>query len=592
MATRWKIKPFDADRASALARQAGVSSLVAQLLLNRGITDAARASAFIQAKLTHLHDPGCLPGVIEAADRLVRAVRDGRRIVIYGDYDVDGVCGTSILWACLKLAGAKDVRYYIPHRVEEGYGVNASALRHIAGSMRAEVVVTVDCGITAVAEARLARELGLELIITDHHTPGDVLPEAAAVVHPRVGGTAYPCPELCGAGVAFKLAWQICKGFGDGKKASPHLRDFLVRSIGLVALATVADVVPLTGENRVLVRHGLGGIDASPTVGLRALMDVAKCQGKRKLNTGTVGFNLAPRINAAGRMERAMQAVEMLTTDDAEAARTIAADLDRCNSRRQEIEKTIVGEAQAIYRSAGEVESRGAVVVARQGWHPGVIGIVASRMVEIYHRPAVVIALTDDLGQGSARSVPSFDLYQALKSCSDGLSGFGGHAAAAGLRLPAALLPAFAERFDHHCRAHLTADQKERSLVVDAEVLLGWLSVPLVEEIESLEPYGIGNPKPVFVASRVRVVGDAKVVGARQNHVQLRFAQGEVTCKAIAWNLVERCKPLVAGAVCSIAFTPSINEWNGRREVQLEIKDFRLEAEPAPEPFEESPAVS
>jgi len=268
----------------------------------------------------------------------VAAIRQGKKIVIYGDYDVDGVCGTSVLWACLKLAGAKDVGYYIPHRVEEGYGVNADAIRRLATEQRAELIITVDCGISALQEARLARELGVELIITDHHTIGADLPEATVLVHPRLPGSEYPFGGLCGAAVAFKLAWQVCKSFGDGKKASPHLRDFLVGSMGLVALATVADLVPLDDENRVLVRHGLAGIQADPSLGLRALMRVAGCLDKKRLTSGIVGFNLGPRINAAGRLERAMRAVELLTTDDDELAAVIAAELDECNTSRQQIE--------------------------------------------------------------------------------------------------------------------------------------------------------------------------------------------------------------------------------------------------------------
>lgn len=580
MTTRWRLLPHDPDRIRSLGQTVDVPPLVAQLLLNRGMTEPRAARAFIEARLTHLHDPEALPGAAEAAERIVQAVRERRRIVVYGDYDVDGVCGTSILWSCLRLAGARDAAYYIPHRVEEGYGVNGEALRRIASEMGASVVVTVDCGISAVAEAKLARELGLEMIVTDHHTPGDELPNADVVVHPRAGPTAYPCPDLCGAGVAFKLAWQVSKAFGDGKKASPHLRDFLVGSLSLVALATIADVVPLTGENRVLVRHGLKGIERDPTVGLRALMEVSGCVSRGRLSSGTVGFKLAPRINAAGRLERAMRAVEMLTTDDPATAREIAADLDRCNSRRQEIEQTMVKEAHELVRAAGAVGERGALVVGREGWHPGVIGIVASRLVDVYHRPAIVVALDERLSQGSGRSVPGFDLYDALKACSEGLIGFGGHAAAAGLRMPGAHFPRFAEEFDLHCRSILTPEQKERVITIDAEVPLGTLNLATVERIESLEPYGIGNPRPVLAASGVRVAAEPRIVGERKNHVQLRFAQGETTVKAIAWNMADRCKDLTADAVCAVAFHPSINEWNGRREVQLEVRDIQLD--PAP----------
>lgn len=576
MQTRWRLRPHDQGRIGALSREVGVSSLVAQILLNRGIESADQAKAFLEAKLNQLHDPELLPGATEAAARIVSAVREKRRIVVYGDYDVDGVCGTSILWSCLRLAGAEDAGYYIPHRVDEGYGVNGEALRRIVEEMKAEVIVTVDCGISAVNEARLARELGVELIVTDHHTPGDELPDADVIVHPRIHDVPYPCPDLCGAAVAFKLAWQICKGFGDGKKASPHLRDFLVRSLGLVALATIADVVPLVGENRVLVRHGLKGIDADPTTGMRALMEVSGCLNK-KLTTGTVGFGLAPRINAAGRLERAMRAVEMLTTNDMEEARGIAEELNQCNLRRQEIEQTIVKEAHELVHAAGEIGARGAIVVGKEGWHAGVIGIVASRLAETYHRPTIVVALSGELGQGSARSVSGFNLYEAIKACSEGLTGFGGHSAAAGLKLPSALFPSFAERFDQHCRSALTEEHKERMLSVDAEVLLGTLSLRIVEELERLEPYGIGNPRPLLVANGVRVVGEPKLVGERKNHVQIRLGQGDVVVKGIAWNMAEKFKGVTPGSLISIAFQPGVNEWNGRREVQVELRDFKLE---------------
>jgi single-stranded-DNA-specific exonuclease len=579
MIPRWRLIPHEPSRIAALSQRAGVSPLVAQLLLNRGIDDPSRARTFLEARLSGLHDPECLPGASIAAERIVRAVKDRRKIVIYGDYDVDGVCGTSILWACLRLAGATEeqVAYYIPHRVEEGYGVNAEALRRLATEHGAELVITVDCGITAVAEARLARELGLEFIVTDHHTPGPELPQADVIVHPRLEGSRYPCTDLCGAGVAFKVAWQVCKGFGDGKKASPHLREFLVQSIGLLALATVADVVPLGDENRIIVRHGLAGMFNAPTVGMRALMEVSGCLDKKKLTTGILGFGLAPRINAAGRLERAMKAVEMLTTGDTAVARELAEELDRCNSQRQEVEQTIVAQAHEMIRVQGGVGDRGALVLGHEDWHPGVIGIVASRLADIYHRPAIVIALRQPVSQGSARSIPGFDLYDAIRACSDGLIGFGGHQAAAGLKLAPAHFEAFAATFDRHCRSALSPEQLQKVLTIDAEVLLGMLTPRVVEEIESLEPYGMGNPRPLLIANRVRVVGEPRVVGDRKNHVQFRVAQGNAIVKAIGWSLAERSKKLVANTVCSLAFHPAINEWNGRREVQLEVKDFQLD---------------
>jgi single-stranded-DNA-specific exonuclease len=574
MNARWRLRPHDPDRIQSLSRRSGVSPLVAQLLINRGIDDANRAVAFLEARLGTLHDPELLPGAVEAADRIVRAIRNGRKVVIYGDYDVDGVCGTSILWTCLRLAGARDAAYYIPHRVEEGYGVNAEALRRLSVECRAELIITVDCGISAVREAELARQLGLEFIVTDHHTVGPVLPQADAIVHPRLPGSPYPTGDLCGAGVAFKLAWQVCKSFGDGKRASPHLRDYLVRALGLVALATIADIVPLSDENRILVRHGLSGIKADPTTGLRALMEVTGCLDKRRLTTGTVGFGLAPRINAAGRLERAMMAVEMLTTDDTALAREIASELDRCNLRRQEVERQIYEEARAMLEAQGGLNDRRAIVLGRKNWHAGVIGIVAGRLAEAYHRPAIVFSLGETVAQGSARSIPGFDLYEAISDCSDGLLAFGGHAAAAGLKLTEELLPTFARSFEERCRRSLSPEHLERVLIIDAEVPLGVLSLRVVEEIDQLEPYGVGNPKPLLLASRLELLGEPRIVGEQKNHLQLRLRQGDVVMKAIAWNLAEKGQVLSPGSSCSIVYHPSINEWNNRREVQLEIRDL------------------
>ncbi|MEO6810529.1 MAG: single-stranded-DNA-specific exonuclease RecJ [Isosphaeraceae bacterium] len=580
MTPHWRLRPHNADQIAALARGAKLHELVAQILLNRGITEPAQARTFLDPRRDGLHDPETLPGITEAAKLIEAAVRAGRKIIIYGDYDVDGVCGTSILWACLRLAGAADVEYYVPHRIKEGYGLNSDALRTLVRDRGASLIVTVDCGITAVNEARLARELGVELIITDHHTQGADLPEADVVVHPKRPGSTYAFPELCGCGVAFKLAWQLCKSFGDGKKASPHLRDFLIKAINLVALATVADIMPLDGENRIFVRHGLRGLaDDGAAVGLKALLQVSGLLGQNRLNSGSIGFRLAPRINAAGRLGSARRAVELLTTDDAELAFQLANELDESNRQRQDLERTIVDQARAMVERSGGLGDRGAIVIGHEGWHAGVIGIVASRLVEIYHRPTIVVSLTESGGQGSARSIPGLNLVEALRDCSEGLTSYGGHAAAAGLRVPTDLFAPFAERFDHHCRGLLTDELKRRELWIDAEVPLGVLTPRVVDALDALEPYGVRNPKPILTASRVRVVGDPRPVGEHKQHLQFRVSQGNVVAKCIAWNMAERGRVLTAGATCSLAFHPSINEWNGRRDVQLEIKDFQLARE-------------
>lgn len=580
MTATWRLKPHDRDQVESLSRASGLSPIVAHLLVNRGVHDAESARVFLGGRRDSLHDPALLPGVVEAAERIVRAIRDRRKIVVYGDYDVDGACGTSVLWTCLKLAGAVDAEYYIPHRVEEGYGVNGDALRKLVAERGASMIITVDCGISAVAESRLARELGVEFVITDHHTPGSEWPSADVVVHPLAPcGPSYPFAELCGAGVAFKLAWQICKTFGDGKKTSPHLRDFLLRSFNLVALATVADVMPLEGENRIFVRHGLRGIVADDaSVGLKALLQVSGFLGRDKLTSGNIGFGLAPRINAAGRLQNAATAVRLLTTDDAGEALELANQLDDCNRERQEVERRIVAEAREMVEKSGGLGDRGAIVVGNKGWHPGVIGIVAARLAETYHRPSIVVAFGDEYGQGSARSVDGFHLHAAIKACSDGLISFGGHRAAAGLKIDPARFSAFADRFDLHCRDALTPEMRVKVLSLDAEVPLGLLTTQVVDAIDQMEPFGISNPRPTFLAERVHLVGEPRIVGDKKNHVQMRFGQGDVTLKAVGWNMAVRVADLKAGTPCSVVFSPGINEWNGRREVQLEIKDFRVHA--------------
>ena len=572
----WKLRPFDERLVQILSRDASLHPLIAQLLIQRGVRDRAAVAKYLEVRRDGLHEPSLLPGLPEAADLLTRAIRDNRKIVVYGDYDVDGVCGTSILWECLRLAGASDAEYYIPHRVDEGYGLNAAALERIAKELGASVVVTVDCGVTAVSEAKLARSLGLELIITDHHTPGPEWPDAAAVVHPRAPGGRYPFPDLCGAGVAFKLAWQICKQMGDGQRASPQLRQYLIKAMNLVALATVADVVPLEDENRIFVRHGLRGLALEPSVGLRALMLVSGCADKKILNTGTIGFGLAPRINAAGRMDRAMSAVELMTTMDHLRAADRAQSLEVCNKERQLIEREMVGQAHEMIDAQGGIGDRGAIVLGHPSWHPGVIGIVASRLVDTYHRPAVVIALDGDLGQGSGRSVPGFDLHAALSACSGHLTKFGGHKAAAGLKLQAGSLEAFAASFDTHCREALTAEQRTKGLHIDAQGALGLLSYQMVEAIEALEPFGSANPKPVLMAEPVRVASEPRTVGEGGLHVQIKFEQGGKTIPAIGWNMAKKIGNLLPGTPCAIAFYPMIDTWNGRNVLKLELRDVQV----------------
>ena len=440
---------------------------------------------------------------------------------------------------------------------------------------RPSLIVTVDCGISAINEAELARELGVELIITDHHTIGPELPAADVIVHPRLPGSAYPSGDLCGAGVAFKLAWQVCKSFGDGKRASPHLRNFLVGSLGLVALATIADVVPLSDENRIIVRHGLAGIFSGPSVGLRALMEVSGSLDKKRLTAGMVGFGLAPRINAAGRLERAMMAVEMLTTDDAEQAR-----VDRVDARFLQ-HAPAGGRASDPGRSPRDARGRrrpGRSAVDRAGAR----GLARRRHRHRRQPPGRDVSSPGDrhlAGPGSiardqpARSRASTSTRRsrsAPTACSP---------SAATRRRPGSSSEETSSPISRAASRKAVAsrsrqEQLEREIMIDAEVLLGTLTLGVVEEIEKLEPHGIGNPRPLLLASDLEIAGQPREVGSQKQHLQLRFKQGGHELKAIGWNLAEKGQSLAAGSRCSVVFHPSINEWNNRRDVQLEIRDI------------------
>lgn len=573
MKSRWVVEPHDTVAIGRLSHETQLPPLVAQVLLNRRIQTGEQAQEFMKPQLHLLHDPSTLPGIPRAAHQLTQAIRERKRIVVYGDYDVDGVCGTSLLLECLNIAGAREASYYIPDRLTEGYGVNCKALDTIKGS-GADVVVTIDCGISGVDEANYARSLGLEYIITDHHTIGPRIPSAQVVVHPRLEPSAYPFKDLCGAGVAFKLAWEIAKGLNDGKKASPILRDFLVRAVSLVAIATIADLVPLKGENRVLVRHGLRGLRDESLVGLHALLEVSNCLTKSKITPAMIGFQVAPRLNAAGRVNLGSDAVKLLVTREKAEAVALAAKLNQANIERQELERRMVEEARAMIDQLGDTKARASIVVAHESWHRGVIGIVASRLVDTYHRPTIVVALEQGISHGSARSIPELNVYEAIAACSQSLKSFGGHKAAAGIRLPTEALGEFETLFENQCQRMMTEEMRKRTLMIDAEVGLSALTLRVVEALDHLEPYGMENPRPVFLAHDVTLMEHPRIVGEKKNHAQFKFHQGNTILKAVGWNMADRVKDLVRGTRCDLVFQVAINEWNGQRTVQLEVKDY------------------
>jgi single-stranded-DNA-specific exonuclease len=572
VAKEWLIAPASPD-CEGLAHRWHVPPIVAQLLINRGHDTHANGSLFLRPPMKELHPPDLLPGALEAARIIVRAIRDGTKILLYGDYDVDGTTGVAALWHILHRAGA-EVSFYVPHRIEEGYGLNLEAAKRLLAE-GAGLIITVDCGITAVEEARAIREAGARLIITDHHTLPDELPGADAIVHPAIGNT-YPSPHLCGAGVAFKLGWAVAKEMSGTDRVAPEFRDLLLQLLPLAALGTIADLVPLVGENRVIALHGLTALARTTMPGLRALIESAGLTSE-KVSGYDVGFKLAPRINAAGRMGHARLAVELLTRADEPRAKEIALYLEDHNRARQAKERQIAKQAnEIIERNELAGDTRRAIVLASHGWHPGVIGIVAARVVERFHRPAVLIALSGSEGQGSARSIRHFHLHDALTECRKHLIAHGGHAMAAGLRIAADNVQPFTEAFVEIANQRLTAADLVPRLRLDAEVALADLDLSLAETIAAMGPFGLGNPRPKLATGWVTLADEPRCVGRQQTHLQASFRENGTCLKGIGFGLAGAIEDLKQHRRCRVAFEPIINEYNARRSVELQILDMQF----------------
>lgn len=578
----WRFTPHDTSATQRLARALNCSPLLAQVLTARGLTDTEQASTYLSNTLQDLCDPSLMPGCDDAADRIVAAVKNGRRVTIYGDYDVDGVTATSLLWHCLKLADAT-VEYYIPSRLEEGYGLNGDAIRKLHEEYPDQLVVSVDCGVSAVAEVALANELGLDLIVTDHHKFAEKLPDCL-VVHPRRGdldgSPIYPGGDLCGAGVAFKLAWAICKRLGDGERATPAMREFLIAAVGLAAMGTIADCVPLVSENRVIATHGLRALKGHLSEGLKALKIIANIVPEAILSSEDISFGLAPRINAAGRLGQARLAVELLTTEDPARAAQLAAYVDGLNKQRQTVERKILKQARELVDENSDWLDAPALVLAHDEWHPGVIGIVASRVAEHFGKPTFLVAIdnTTKVGQGSGRSLGLIDLHAALCNCHDHLLGYGGHAAAAGLQIPADRVDSFRDALCSEAKSQFdTPDESVPAIEVpvDAEVSFDLLTHGAVRELDKLGPFGQKNERPVFVATGVKLAGQPKRMGGGDRHLSARFQQGAKSFRAISFGRGEWADELnAAGGPFTIAFSTAINAFRGHESVELKLIDW------------------
>jgi single-stranded-DNA-specific exonuclease len=474
-----------------------------------------------------------------------------------------------------------DVRSYVPNRIDEGYGLNGDALRSLS-ERGANLVITADCGIASIEEAKIARELGLEVVITDHHTPlhdvaGPRLPDAAAIVHPRLPGSGCSFGSLCGAGVAFKLAWALCQAASQSKRVSDPMRRFLLEAVGLAAIGTIADVVPLVDENRLIVADGLVRLREMPSPGVAALMKVSGLAEKKCLSSEDVAFSLAPRLNAAGRLGQAQLSVELLTTESETRAAALAEYLDELNNSRTSLERSIYLSATKQMKRF-DPEGDPALVLADHDWHPGVIGIVAGRLAEKYHRPVVMIALDKagaKPGQGSARSVPGYNLHEALAACCEHLLSHGGHAAAAGLKIEEPRVDPFRIDFCEHAAMEIKAEQRIAELLVDAETPLSALSVAAVDQIERLAPFGAGNGRPLLCTSGVTLDEPPKRMGEGGRHVSFRFRQHQTSLRAVAFGQGDWADQLAPGQPLAIAFRPVINEYRGRRSVELHVADWK-----------------
>ncbi len=578
MQRQWRITPHDASRVEHLMRTARLPAVVAQLLVSRGVYNADDAARFLDTKLTGLRDPEQLPGVTGAVDILIQAIDDKSSIVIYGDYDCDGMTGTAILVNGLRLLGA-DVSYHVPNRLEDGYGLNEAALRKLAQRGK-QIIVSVDCGITSVDHARLCKQLGVKLIITDHHTIGDAVPDADAVVHPRLPGSAYPFGELCGAGVAFKLAWALCQRISGGKKVSEPMRRYLMQSLALAAIGTVADVVPLLDENRILVEHGLRVLQSEPLPGLAELMRITKLDQNSSLNTESISFTLAPRLNAAGRLGQAQLAVELLTSTDGPRLTQLAEYIHELNNNRDTLQRSVQLAASKQAKTEFDVQGDAALVLSGIGWHQGVIGVVAGRLADKYAKPVIILSL-DNTGKtaatGSGRvGGTGIDLYAALSECSEHLVRFGGHQAAAGMTIDEHKIDAFRGDFCEAVARQWTDNDIQPEIRIDAEATFGQLNLETVKQMQMLAPFGAGNPPPVLLCRNVQVDESAKRMGTGDRHLTVTLRQGDKTIRAVAFSAGDWCDPLNAteGPI-EIVYRPVINEFRGFRKVEVHLVDWR-----------------
>jgi len=561
---RWSLLNPNQNTVSSVKKAFRTSEVIARVLANRNILNPNLARPFFTPNLDMLHNPYLMQDMDKAVERVLKNIKSGKPIMVFGDYDVDGTTGAAALYLAFQKFGA-DVTYYIPDREKEGYGLSYHGIE-VAKDIGIDLIITCDCGINAFVQVDFANEQNIDLIITDHHTTDTELPKAHAILNPKRKDCEYPFKGLCGGGVAFKLITAV------GNELNIPLTDY-EEIIPLITLGIAADVVPIKDENRVLVHHGLNILKNLEKPGLKTLLELAGLKGH--ISVGQLVFSIAPRINAAGRLGDANRAVELLVTDDQDKARLLVKELDNENKRRQMIQQAVVDEALLKVNAEADLKNENALVLANAGWHPGVVGIVASKIKEEFNRPTIIIALENGSGKGSARSVAGFDLYEALTACKTHLDGYGGHPMAAGLTLSNQKLEDFKKAFIDFANERLTKENLQATLTLDSEMALQDITPRFMEFLDKLSPYGPGNMRPKFAIRNVEIAGVPKVIGKTGEHIRFKIKQGLKSYPAVGFGLSNKYEMLITGQPVDIACVVETNEWQGNTSIQMNVRDIK-----------------
>ena len=563
MQKRWNIVQADNEKTNRLQQALKISLTLCGILVQRGITTFEEAKNYFRPQLSHLHDPWLMKDMLKAVKRILTAFEDGEKILVYGDYDVDGTTSVASMYQFLKSVYPQ-VDYYIPHRYKEGYGISKAGIEY-AKDNYISLIVSLDCGIKSVELISFAKEQGIDFIVCDHHMPDDVLPDAVAILNPKQKDCPYPFKELCGCGVGFKLMQALSEELGLPDQS-------YLQYLDLVATAIAADIVPINGENRILAFHGLQKINSSPRMGIKALLNLAGIQ--QHLHINNLVFIVAPRINAAGRMDDAKKAVQLFIENDYDKAMQYAEALHADNTDRKEADTSITEEAIHMIKSNEAQVLRKTTVVFQDHWHKGVVGIVASRLVENYYRPTVVLTKSGNIVSGSARSVAGFNLYEAIHACREHLIGYGGHFAAAGMTMLPENVEAFQQKFEEIVSATIADHMLTPEIVINAEVSFSELTIPFYNILLQMEPFGPLNMRPVFVARGVYESGYSKVV--KEQHVRFVMKQNNVILTGIGFGMADKFTVLQQNVPLDIVFTVDLNEWNGMRSVQMKVIDVMV----------------